>query len=152
MVFADNSGSTNGLAMKPWEISGKAEHVALEINNNGIFLWHYNKGNEYPNASQLGVNNATVNYIDGNDHVIKVEYKAEESAYKLKLTIDEAVHYDNTLTTSKLFVNNVLTLGGYGNNKIRNGRKTRRRTHARHRRKQPFGQSGQVDGIRKRNA
>ena len=118
MVFADNSGSTNGLAMKPWEISGKAEHVALEINNNGIFLWHYNKGNEYPNASQLGVNNATVNYIDGNDHVIKVEYKAEESAYKLKLTIDETVHYDNTLTTSKLFVNNVLTLGGYGNNKV----------------------------------
>ena len=118
MIFADNSGSTNGLAMKPWEISGKAEHVALEINNNGIFLWQYNKGNEYPNASQLGVNNATVNYIDGNDHVIKVEYKAGENSYKLKLMIDETVHYDNTLTTDKLFVNNVLTLGGYGNNQV----------------------------------
>ena len=31
VVFADNSGSANGLAMKPWEISGSAEHVALEI-------------------------------------------------------------------------------------------------------------------------
>ncbi len=118
MVFADNSGSTNGLAMKPWEISGSAEHIALEVNNNGVFLWHYNKGNEYGNHSQLGINNATENYIDGNDHVIKVEYKAGENAYKLKLSIGDTVHYDNTIATDKLFVNNVLTLGGYGNNRV----------------------------------
>ncbi len=118
MVFADNSGSTNGLAMKPWEISGSAEHIALEVNNNGVFLWHYNKGNEYGNHSQLGINNAAVNYIDGNDHVIKVEYEADENAYKLKLSIGDTVHYDNTIATSMLFVNNVLTLGGYGNNRV----------------------------------
>lgn len=42
VVFADNSGSANGLAMKPWEISGSAEHVALEIQKDSVFLWQYN--------------------------------------------------------------------------------------------------------------
>ena len=118
VVFADNSGSVNGLAMKPWEISGKVEHIAVEINNTGVFLWHYNKGNEYGQHGQLGINAAETNYIDGNDHVLTVEYKASESAYKLKMSIDETVHYDNTVATDKLFVNSVLTLGGYGNSLV----------------------------------
>ena len=45
VIFADGSGSANGSAMKPWEISDKAEHLALEINFSGISLWRYNIGN-----------------------------------------------------------------------------------------------------------
>lgn len=120
VVFADNSGSVNGLAMKPWEISGSAEHVAVEIQSSGIALWHYNPGNSWADgkSTTLAINSSAANYIDGNDHVLKVEYKAEKNAYVLKVTIDETVHFDGSIATSNLYTNNVLTLGGYGNSLV----------------------------------
>lgn len=118
VVFADNSGSANGLAMKPWEISGSAEHVALEIQKDSVFLWQYNAGNVYGAHVQQTVTAATTNYIDGNDHLLTIEYAAKETAYELRLSIDETVHFNGTIASTALFCNSILTLGGYGNSTV----------------------------------
>ena len=115
MVFADASGAANGNAMKPWEISDKAEHLALEIQNNAVFLWRYNADNVDGVHQGLPLNAATNNYIDGQDHTVTIEYSTTETAYNLKLSIDGTVQYDNSIATTKLYCNSILTIGGYGN-------------------------------------
>jgi len=117
VIFADPSGAANGSAMKPWEISG-VDHLALEISTNSVAFWRYNKNGEGPfptGAEGQGINYATNNYIDGEDHVLTIEYAASETVYDLKISIDSTVHYDSEIETSAFYCNNILTIGGYAN-------------------------------------
>lgn len=114
VVFADASGTPDGMAMKFWEIANGAEHLALEIQTNSVTAWQYQVGGASSgNHNQLNVASGTANYIDGEDHVITIEYKTSETAYDLKLSIDETVHYEGSIASTNLYCGSVLTLGGY---------------------------------------
>ncbi len=117
VIFADQSGVANGSAMKPWEIAG-VDHLALEIQTNSVALWRYNKNGEGPfptGAEGIGIDYSTNNYIDGEDHVLTIEYAASETVYDLKISVDSSVHFDGEIETSAFYCNNVLTFGGYAN-------------------------------------
>lgn len=120
VVFADPSGTANGNAMKPWDIAG-VDHLALEIQTNSVAFWRYNKDGAGPfptGAEGQGINYATNNYIDGEDHVLTIEYSACETVYDLKISIDDVVHYDGEIATSAFYCNNILTFGGYANSTV----------------------------------
>lgn len=115
VIFADCSGAANGNAMKPWEISEKVEHLALEVKYNAVSLWRYNADNVYGTHEQQTLKAGTTNYIDGKDHTVTIEYSTSETAYDLKLSIDGTVQFDGSIATTKLYCNNILTIGGYAN-------------------------------------
>ena len=114
VVFADASGTANGNAMKFWEIANGAEHLAIEIQANAVSVWQYQiGGNSSGSHNQLPINGSGNNYIDGKDHVLTIEYKTTETAYNLKLSVDETVHIDQAISSTTLYCANILTLGGY---------------------------------------
>lgn len=122
VIFADGSGAANGNAMKPWEISDRAEHLALEINFSGISLWRYNIGNTFnddgSSGEQIQLSASSNNYIDGNEHKLVIEYAANKTDYALKLSVDGVDQYDGTIDTEKFYCNNILTIGGYANSTV----------------------------------
>lgn len=115
VIFADCSGLMDGKAMKYWEIA--YEHIAVEIQNSGVALWQYNVDNGNTNAQQV-VTASSNNYIDGNNHTLTITYEAKKTAYDLKLAIDENVHFNGSIETTKLYCNNILTIGGYANSTV----------------------------------
>lgn len=118
VIFADCSGIADGNAMKFWEISGKSEHLALEVKYNAVSLWRYNANNDGSAHLQQAVTASANNYIDGNNHTLTITYETKKDAYDLKLAIDETVHFDGSIETDKLYCNNVLTIGGYANSTV----------------------------------
>lgn len=111
IVFADPSEAINGKALKPWEIDGQVENVALEIKKDAVFLWQYNADNVYGTNKQLPVTAATVNYFDGAEHTLELTAEATAEGVVTNLKIDSTVHFDGVIASSKLNCNSVFTMG-----------------------------------------
>ncbi len=119
VVFADCSGSNNAAALKPWEISGKVEHLALEIKDT-IQLWQYNEGNVYGEHKTQSLSAGNTNYMDNVEHTLTIDSAASETGVALKITVDDTVQYDGTIASTKLYCNSALTIGAYGTSLVSN--------------------------------
>lgn len=113
VVFADDSGSANGAALKYWEAGG--EHFAVEIKSAGVELWRYRVDDDPNTQKQQAVISAGTNYVDGEEHTLRITNVPSKTDFKIKMTIDGTTHFDSSVATSNMYLNSVLTIGAYSN-------------------------------------
>ena len=116
VVFADMKNPMDARAIKYWE--SLFEHVALEISKDGVFLWNYNDA-ETGKQNQLPVVKATDNYFDANEHTLEISMAGSPDSLRIKIVIDETVHYDSILNSDQYNRKSTLTIGMASNDEVK---------------------------------